>query len=154
VPPLCATSAAICSSSVLLPMPGSPPTSTHDPGTMPPPSTRLNSTMRSARRDWPSCATLGSATGLLIVSTGAMLDRLFSGARTVTSASVFHSPHSGHLPAQRKWTAPHAEQIYCFLSLAAGMIASPCQNICACSIAASLRSNKRIFILVVSYPRA
>ena len=37
--------AAACSSSVDLPMPGSPPSSTSDPGTMPPPSTRSNSSI-------------------------------------------------------------------------------------------------------------
>ena len=37
--------AAACSSSVDLPMPGSPPSSTSEPGTMPPPSTRSNSPM-------------------------------------------------------------------------------------------------------------
>ena len=37
--------AAACSSSVDLPMPGSPPSSTSEPGTTPPPSTRSNSSM-------------------------------------------------------------------------------------------------------------
>ena len=41
----CANCAAACSSSVDLPMPGSPPSSTSDPGTIPPPSTRSNSPM-------------------------------------------------------------------------------------------------------------
>ena len=58
-PSRCAT----CRSSVLLPIPGSPPISTIDPGTIPPPSTRSNSPMpeaiafgllarRSRRRAW------------------------------------------------------------------------------------------------------
>ena len=42
--------AAACSSSVDLPMPGSPPSSTSDPGTTPPPSTRSNSPMPVERR--------------------------------------------------------------------------------------------------------
>ena len=37
--------AAACNSSVDLPMPGSPPSSTIEPGTMPPPSTRSSSPM-------------------------------------------------------------------------------------------------------------
>ena len=37
--------ASSCSSSVLLPMPGSPPSSVTDPATMPPPSTRSSSPM-------------------------------------------------------------------------------------------------------------
>jgi hypothetical protein len=41
---ICADSASTaCSSSVLLPMPGSPPISTTPPSTMPPPSTRSSS---------------------------------------------------------------------------------------------------------------
>ena len=43
--PLDARAAAAWSSSVDLPMPGSPPTSTAEPGTRPPPSTRSNSAM-------------------------------------------------------------------------------------------------------------
>jgi hypothetical protein len=56
-----------------------------------------------------------------------------SGARTTTSSSVFHSPHSGHLPLQRNWAAPQLEQTNCFfslpLSLAAGMFGSDQSNI-------------------------
>ena len=57
---LCAAiSSAICSIKVDLPMPGSPPTSTMEPGTMPPPSTRANSpigrSMRSSLSP-PTCA--------------------------------------------------------------------------------------------------
>ena len=37
--------------SVLFPIPGSPPISTSDPGTMPPPSTRSNSSMPEGTRD-------------------------------------------------------------------------------------------------------
>jgi len=48
-----AISMVICSTSVDLPMPGSPPTSTIDPGTTPPPNTRANSEIGSARRSSP-----------------------------------------------------------------------------------------------------
>ena len=44
--------AAACSSNVDLPIPGSPPMSTSEPGTMPPPRTRSNSSMLVERRGW------------------------------------------------------------------------------------------------------
>ncbi len=43
-------STATCSINVDLPMPGSPPNSTIEPGTMPPPSTRANSVMLNGQR--------------------------------------------------------------------------------------------------------
>ena len=82
-------------------MPGSPPISTPEPGTMPPPSTRLSSLMRRAMRGVPSIGTLGSATATppppAPLATG-MDERVFSGVRRITSSSVFHSSQSGHLP--------------------------------------------------------
>src|SRR5258708_6407056 len=41
--PACSSRVAHCNSSVDFPIPGSPPTSTTDPGTMPPPNTKSNS---------------------------------------------------------------------------------------------------------------
>ena len=62
-----APSAAIaprpCSTSVLLPMPGSPPTRVTEPATRPPPSTRSSSGMFVARRGAPSGSTSASGTG-------------------------------------------------------------------------------------------
>ena len=45
-----ASVAASCSSSVDLPMPGSPPISSAEPGTMPPPVTRSSSAMPVEKR--------------------------------------------------------------------------------------------------------
>ena len=53
--------------SVLLPMPGSPPSSTSEPGTTPPPSTRSSSAMPVSRRDSESALTSASGTGRLVV---------------------------------------------------------------------------------------
>ena len=91
-------------------MPGSPPMSSADPGTMPPPVTRSSSATpvekRGASRLVP--LRLSSATTrppLLRVSPepgGAIA--------SVSSRSVFHSPHAAHLPAQRGERAPQLWQ--------------------------------------------
>jgi hypothetical protein len=71
---------------------------------MPPPSTRFNSAMRSGRRGMSSAASALSGTGLPPATGSATSERPLSGARTITSSSVFHSPHSGHLPDQSNIT--------------------------------------------------
>ncbi len=55
-----ASAMASCSSSVLLPMPGSPPTSSSEPGTSPPPSTRSSSRMPVRVRSADSTSTCAS----------------------------------------------------------------------------------------------
>ena len=86
-----------CSSSVLLPMPGSPPISTTPPATRPPPSTRSNSSMpvadavRFARLDLRQVA--AAAPPAPATRNGAPL-----AFRRRVSTSVFQAPQPGHCP--------------------------------------------------------
>src|ERR1700758_5393624 len=88
-----------------LPMPGSPPTSSTEPRTKPPPVTRSSSVMPEERRgaSWLLPARLSSA------KVGPLrLARTDTGTLPVvsSSASVFHSPQDSHLPCQRLYAAP------------------------------------------------
>src|SRR3954469_1533930 len=94
-------------SKVDLPMPGSPPSSSTEPRTKPPPVTRSNSAMPDERR---------GASWLLPVSDSSAkvrplrLERIDTGIEVApdvsSSVSVFHSPHDSHLPCQRLNAAP------------------------------------------------
>src|SRR6185437_5473944 len=96
-----------CVRSVDLPMPGSPPTSSTEPRTKPPPVTRSSSVMPEGRR---------VASLLLPVSVSSANSRPLRLERTETgivvapvvssSTSVFHSPQDSHLPCQRLYAAP------------------------------------------------
>ncbi len=101
--------AASCSNSVDLPMPGSPLTSTTEPGTMPPPSTRLSSLPSTGTRSRPSEEIGVSGWGAPLPSMGtkprAAL-RPAGASTTCFSISVFHSPQSGHLPIHLAWALP------------------------------------------------
>src|ERR1700760_765555 len=94
-----------CVSSVDLPMPGSPPTSSTEPRTKPPPVTRSSSGMPEDSRgaSWLLPARLSSANvrplRLARTETGTLPD-------VSSSASVFHSPQDSHLPCQRLYAAP------------------------------------------------
>src|SRR5665647_241436 len=93
--------------SVDLPMPGSPPTSSTEPRTKPPPVTRSSSAMPEDRR---------GASWLLPVRVSSLnsrplrLERIETGIEVApvvsSSASVFHSPQDSHLPCQRLKAAP------------------------------------------------
>src|SRR5262250_1867226 len=86
-------------------MPGSPPTSSTEPRTKPPPVTRSSSAMPEDRR---------GASGLLPERLSSAncrplrLERIETGTEPVlsSSASVFHSPQASHLPCQRLYAAP------------------------------------------------
>src|SRR5580700_9268234 len=88
-------------------MPGSPPTSSTEPLTKPPPVTRSSSAMPEGRR---------GASKLLPVSVSSAnsrplrFDRIETGIVVApdvsSSASVFHSPQDSHLPCQRLYAAP------------------------------------------------
>src|ERR671934_2330252 len=94
-----------CVSSVDLPMPGSPPTSSTEPRTKPPPVTRSSSVIPDERR---------GASGLFPARLSSAkvrplrLERIDTGTLPVvsSSASVFHSPQDSHLPCQRLYAAP------------------------------------------------
>src|SRR3954467_24776 len=96
-----------CVRSVDLPIPGSPPTSSTEPRTKPPPVTRSSSTMPEERR---------GASWLLPVSDSSAnvlprrLERIETGIEVApvvsSSASVFHSPQDSPLPCQRLYAAP------------------------------------------------
>src|SRR5688572_2705911 len=87
-------------------MPGSPPISSAEPGTMPPPVTRSSSASPVGRRAIVS-AVLTSDSSATTRPLEARVSPDPGGA--VTSASsiiVFHSPQAAHLPAQRGAMAP------------------------------------------------
>src|SRR5450755_5107665 len=88
-------------------MPGSPPTSSTEPRTKPPPVTRSSSAIPEGRR---------GASKLLPVRVSSAnsrplrLERIETGIEVApvvsSSASVFHSPQDSHLPCQRLKAAP------------------------------------------------
>src|SRR5688500_2988418 len=95
-------------------MPGSPPTSTMLPGTMPPPSAKSNSARPDFQRGDSDPTT---SPNRRVVATGVLsraLPRVADGdaAFTISSTSVFHSPHVSHLPAHLAYSAPHSVQRY------------------------------------------
>src|ERR1700693_6083463 len=97
----------VCVSRVDLPMPGSPPTSSTEPRTKPPPVTRSSSAIPDGRR--------GASTLLPVRVSSAnsrplRRERIETGIEVApvvsSSASVFHSPQDSHLPCQRLYAAP------------------------------------------------
>ena len=106
-----------CSNSVDLPMPGSPPTSTIDPLTMPPPSTRSNSAIcvvcRSSLTVEISLIVFGVSSEAAFLVFCDCLEVL----STISSTKVFHSPHAGHCPAHLADSCPQFWQkntVFCF----------------------------------------
>src|ERR1700736_648726 len=91
-----------CVGRVDLPMPGSPPTSSTEPRTNPPPVTRSSSTIPEDRRgaSWLLPVSVSSVNSrplrLLRIETGIEVAPVVS-----SSASVFYSPQDSHLPCQR-----------------------------------------------------
>src|SRR6218665_1938353 len=108
--PRLASAAADCSSSVDLPMPGSPPTSSADPFTTPPPVTRPTSAMPVTTR---AAFSVSPDSGTRFVGRPPALAD-FGPAPTpesaISSTMVFHSPQASHRPCQRVVTAPQAWQ--------------------------------------------
>ena len=99
---------------MLLPMPGSPPISTIEPGTIPPPSTRSNSPIPDAMRG----ASLASITSQGLGRDAAAPASCGSGrplpgagwASCRSSAKLFHSPQSGQRPSHFELSKPQAWQ--------------------------------------------
>jgi hypothetical protein len=105
--PRLASWASACRTSVDLPMPGSPPINTTDPGTTPPPSTRSSSPMPLEQRSSRAGATavIGSGCRAAPPPRAARAPALGSTASR-SSTSVFHSWQSGQRPSQRVCCAP------------------------------------------------
>src|SRR5215831_12569693 len=93
-------------SSVDLPMPGSPPMSSAEPGTTPPPVTRSSSARPVGMRAiWGAPLTSVSRATARPLEARAMPEP--GGAVTsASSLSVFQAPHAAHLPAQREAAEP------------------------------------------------
>src|SRR5437868_2652318 len=95
-----------CSRSVDLPMPGSPPISTPEPGTKPPPATRSSSAMPLSMRGGAALSPLRPTR-----REARPLGRLAplapdSGVGADSSTIVFHSPQLSQRPAHFDETAP------------------------------------------------
>ncbi len=103
--PFKASCAAACSSSVDLPIPGSPPTSSTEPATSPPPLTRSNSPMPVARRGTGSPTPCNDTKSITRPFANALpCGDDASGA--ASSAMLFHAPHASQRPAHLPVTAP------------------------------------------------
>src|SRR6266508_1107754 len=99
--------------SVLLPIPGEPPSSTSEPGTRPPPSTRSSSAIPASSRSTAGAWTSRSATGRggAPARAGSRPPlRPLRDSRRIASTSVFHSPHPGQRPVQARAEWPHSWQ--------------------------------------------
>ena len=100
-----------CRSSVDFPMPGSPPTRTRDPGTIPPPSTRSSSRipvlhLASSSADTSvSGTTFASLTDSLTERDPAVVPFVIP-LSSFSSTNVFHSPHAGHCPSHFASSCP------------------------------------------------
>src|SRR5687768_8545853 len=117
--PLDARRAATCSRSVDLPMPGSPPMRMSEPGTMPPPSTKSNSSRSVAQRASDVLVISPSGcdfVGVLPCAEGALFSFLL--LVLSSSTSVFHALHAGHCPCQRGLSLPQSVQKKAVLVLA------------------------------------
>src|SRR5574341_2275166 len=93
-------------SSVDFPIPGSPPTSVTDPGTMPPPRTKSNSARPVRQRSLPTVGRLESWTGTAAVSFQPSSRPTFFPRGS--STSEFHAPQLSQRPPHFGWSAPHS----------------------------------------------
>src|SRR5574342_1109963 len=103
--------AAACSSSVDLPIPGSPPTRITEEGTMPPPRTKSSSAIPVRQRPTSALSTAdkgigGLADGTIRLSGDPPIRRVASGSST----SVFHAPQASQRPAHLGCSAPQSVQ--------------------------------------------
>src|SRR5690242_14515471 len=88
-----------------LPMPGSPPTNSAEPGTKPPPVTRSNSAMPVGRR-WGGASSVFRSSRLILRPLILLLAPEPKGGAMPSSVMVFHPPHASHLPDHLAWVAP------------------------------------------------
>src|SRR6266702_6922311 len=90
-------------------MPGSPPTSTTDPGTMPPPKTKSNSRRPVCHRRTPAPSPRADRrTGGLPDGTTCFLSARSPVRPTGSSTSVFQAPHASQRPPHLGCSAPHS----------------------------------------------
>ena len=100
--------AAICVNRVDLPIPGSPPSSIREPGTIPPPSTVSNSDIPELMRVYLSYCICERGFALGSVYSAFFAAEEGESLLTASSAMVLNFPQEGHLPSQRGETAPHS----------------------------------------------
>src|SRR5215212_3059287 len=105
------------SKSVLFPTPGSPPTRTMEPGTIPPPRTLFNSPTPASILPPPSTtgtslrASVLPATRAFCLVARSAKPTTFLLSRT-SSTKVLHSPQSGQRPSHLGSECPQLEQVY------------------------------------------
>ena len=89
-------------------MPGSPPKRIKEPGTIPPPSTRLSSpSVVSIRISWlESISFIRKGFGALVLETDSLFQADFSSFWMISSAMVFHSLQELHCPCHFEYCAP------------------------------------------------
>ena len=114
-----------CSTRVDLPMPGSPPISTIEPLTRPPPSTRLSSSLGIWSRGSSTASIWFTGLGTPLEPRAAADCFVPADAVLIFSSTmVFHAPHPGHLPVHFGASAPHSVQnhmVFCrTLAISAG----------------------------------
>ena len=103
--------ATVCSSSVDLPMPGSPPNKITAPSTSPPPSTRSSSPMPVGSRGTSAAVTLESSCTCVVSAAHDWKRAFFGSGAAMPSCKVFHSPQCGHLPCHLGTVPPHSVQV-------------------------------------------
>ena len=122
-------------------MPGSPPISTSDPCTSPPPSTRFSSASCRSMRGSSAASISSSVTGFAFVGAMPASGRRATGSlRTISSTKVFHCPHAGHFPCHLGDSCPQLLHTYTVFSLA---ISERLKKIVASKIVQTGRSTKR-----------
>src|SRR5438094_5074113 len=89
-------------------MPGSPPTSTTEPWTRPPPGTGSSWPRPVERRTVSPAVTATSGRGVAAEAPVRVSRARVS--RTASSTSAFHAPQPGHCPSQRDAARPHCWQ--------------------------------------------
>ena len=107
-------------------MPGSPPTSTIEPGTTPPPSTRANSPIGSGRRSSTSPCDLGQARGVERpqAAPGAAPRRRAPRRRSLPRPCCSRRRTAGSAPSAGRWCARTAGKHIGCVSLASWPVSS------------------------------
>ena len=96
-----------CKRMVDFPIPGSPPTNTRDPGTMPPPRTRSNSAMPELIRSVSEVSISSNVTGFAVPEPN--FPALFPADFTTgSSTKLFQALHPGHCPIHFVDSYPHS----------------------------------------------